>query len=102
MTVHLLLSIITGTALMSDSPAINRRYRVMASSPSSNASSMLMSITAAPPWTWSRATSIASSNSSFRIRRANFFRTGNVGSLADHQKVCILAHRQRLRSRESR
>ena len=51
MTDHLLLSTITGTAATSCSPAISRRNFVITASPSSRASSMLTSITLAPPST---------------------------------------------------
>ncbi len=71
MTSHLLLSIITGTAAATSSPEINRKYRVIASAPSSSASSKLMSMIIAPFCTCSRATSTASSYFSSRINRAN-------------------------------
>ena len=62
----------TGTLAISGSAAIRFRYRVIAASPSSNASSILISMTAAPPRTCWRATSTASSYRSSRISRANF------------------------------
>jgi hypothetical protein len=71
-TDHLLLSIITGTAAMSFSPAMSRRNLVITASLSSRPSSMLTSITLAPPSTCWRATSIASSYFSALMRLANF------------------------------
>ena len=69
-TSHLDESIITGTAATIESPAISRKYLVIASTPSSSASSILMSMIVAPFWTCCRATSTASSNLSLRIRFA--------------------------------
>ncbi len=71
MTDHLLLSTITGTAATSCSPAMSRRYLVMTASPSSRASSMLMSMMFAPPSTCERAISTASSYFSSLTSRAN-------------------------------
>jgi hypothetical protein len=70
-TLHLELSIITGTRAMSGSLAIRLRKRVIALAESSIASSMLTSITCAPFSTCWRATLTASSYCSFRIIRAN-------------------------------
>ena len=60
-TLHLELSIITGTRAMSGSAAMRFRKVVIACSPSSRASSMLTSMICAPFSTWSRATSTAAS-----------------------------------------
>jgi len=70
-TVHLELSIMTGTREMSGSEAIRFRKRAMLACESSMASSMLMSMICAPFSTCWRATASASSNFSSRIRRAN-------------------------------
>ena len=56
MTLHLELSIISGTRAMSGSEATSCRKRVMAAAESSIASSMLTSITCAPFSTCWRAT----------------------------------------------
>ena len=60
-TLHLELSIITGTRAMSGSAAIRFRNTVIAASLSSKASSMLTSMIWAPFSTWLRATSTAAS-----------------------------------------
>ena len=60
-TLHLELSIITGTRAMSGSAASRFRKVAMACSPSSSASSMLTSMICAPASTWSRATVTAAS-----------------------------------------
>jgi len=66
---HLEESTITGTRAMSGSAAMRLRKVRMARLPSSMASSMLTSMSCAPPSTWLRATSRASSYFSSRIRR---------------------------------
>ena len=60
-TLHLELSIMTGTRAMSGSAATRFRKRVMALSESSMPSSMLTSMIWAPPSTCWRATASASS-----------------------------------------
>ena len=60
-TLHLELSIITGTRAMSGSAARRLRKVAMASSPSSSASSMLTSMICAPASTCSSATATAAS-----------------------------------------
>ena len=60
-TLHLELSIITGTRAMSGSAAMRFRNVVIAASQSSSASSILTSTICAPFSTWSRATSTAAS-----------------------------------------
>jgi len=59
MTDHFELSIITGTRAISGSVAMRRRKRPMHASESSSPSSMLTSMTLAPPRTCSSATSAA-------------------------------------------
>ena len=71
MTDHFELSIITGTRAISGSVATRLRKRVIVSSESSRASSMLTSMMLAPPRTWSRATSAAVARSPDLTRRAN-------------------------------
>ena len=70
MTDHFELSIITGTRAISGSVATRLRNRVIVSSESSSASSMLTSMRFAPPRTWSRATSVAAARSPDLTRRA--------------------------------
>ncbi len=60
-TLHLELSIISGTLAMSGSPAIRLTKRAIAASESISPSSMLMSMIWAPFSTWLRATSSAAS-----------------------------------------
>ena len=68
---HLELSIISGTLAMSASCATRLRKVLMAAAPSSIPSSMLTSMTFAPPSTCVLATRIASSNLPSLMRRAN-------------------------------
>ena len=68
---HLLESIITGIRAMSGSEAIKFKNLTMAFFPSNIPSSMFTSKICAPPSTWSRATSRASSNRSSFINRKN-------------------------------
>ena len=72
-TLHLELSIITGTRAMSGSLAIRLRNFTIAAWLSSMASSMFTSTTCAPFSTCWRATASASSYWPFRIMRANAF-----------------------------
>ena len=69
---HFELSIIIGTREISGSAAIKFRNFVMAYTPSSNPSSILISMIWAPPSTCSRAISSASSYFSSLINRRNF------------------------------
>ena len=69
---HLELSIMMGTRAISGSAATRFKNVVMASTPSIIPSSILISMICAPPSTWSRATSNASSKLRSLIRRKNF------------------------------
>ncbi len=70
-TLHLLLSIMTGTRAISGSPATSLRKRSIAAALSSIASSMLTSMICAPFSTCWRATASASSKRPSRIIFAN-------------------------------
>ena len=70
---HLELSIIMGTLEISGSATIRFKNLTMASFPSIKPSSILISMIWAPPSTWCRATSKASSNFSSFMSRRNFF-----------------------------
>ena len=94
------LSTMTGTFATSGSVARRRRKRVIASTPSSIASSMFTSRITAPLTTWSRATSTALSSPSrpAAISRANCREPGDVGPLADVDERAA-GHRDRRAAR---
>ncbi len=69
---HLELSIMMGTRAISGSAMTRFKNFTMAALPSISPSSILISMICAPPSTWSRATSSASSNFSSLMSLRNF------------------------------
>ena len=96
------LSIITGTRAISGSVAMYSRNVVIASSESSMPSSMLTSMTLAPPRTCSSGHRCGVSVVVVLDQAREALRSRDVRALADHLEIAIFANDERLETGETR